>query len=192
MAFADQSIDQFFATVASGALTPSGGAVAAVAGAAGAALCEMACRHTLGGTDADGESDLGAIADALEADRDRLLELADADAAAVEAVFYSTDEGATGIERATEVPLDTAMSSLDVLERAESVTAAANPSAVPDATTGAYLAHAAVRASTTIVQANLAAIDDAAFAATAREQVEELDRGAASSLERVRANADAV
>jgi len=187
MAYADQSIGAFLDAVASEDLTPSGGAVAAIAGAAGAALCEMACRHSIG-DDADGTAALAGLAEALEADRRRLLDLADADAAAVEAVFHGGEEPSAAAERATEVPLETAEASLEVLERAATVTAKSNARAAPDAATGAFLAHAAVRATTSTVRVNLSALDDEAFVGSARERTDEVERAAAAALERVRAN----
>lgn len=190
MAFADQSIGAFLAAVASEDLTPSGGAVAAIAGAAGAALCEMACRHTSGNDgDANENAELAGLARDLEADRRRLLELADADAAAVEAVFHGTNETKADdpAERATEVPLEIAEASLEVLGCAETVAANSNPRAVPDAATGAFLAHAAVQATTSTVRVNLAALDDEAFVTTTRERTDDVERAAAAALERVEA-----
>lgn len=192
MPFADQSVGAFLDAVASEDLTPSGGAVAAIVGAAGGALCEMACRHTAVDGD-EGHTDLAALAESLETDRRRLLDLADADAAAVEAVFHGgqdEDSAEATLEHATEVPMEIAAASLEVLDRAVTVTASANPRAVPDATTGAYLAHAAVQASTATVRANLEAIDDDAFVARVRERVTEIDRDATSALERVTEHAD--
>lgn len=187
MAFADQSIGEFLAAVASENLTPSGGAVAAVAGAAGAALCEMACRHTVA-NDGDTDADLAAHAADLEIDRVRLLDLADADAAAVEAVFHGAEDDTpddASAERATEVPLQTAEASFDVLERAVTVVAASDHRAVPDAVTGAFLAHAAIQASTATVRTNLAAMDDETYVATARTRADEIEQHAADALDRV-------
>jgi formiminotetrahydrofolate cyclodeaminase len=48
MTFANQTISEFLEHVAAATVTPSGGAVAAIGGAAGAALCEMVCIHTIG------------------------------------------------------------------------------------------------------------------------------------------------
>ena len=80
MTFADQSIDEFLESVASATVTPSGGAVAAVCGAAGAALCQMVCIHTAGKDGyADVEREMHSARDAFETHRIRLLALADED-----------------------------------------------------------------------------------------------------------------
>lgn len=51
MNFADQTISEFLEDVAATTVTPSGGAVAAIGGAFGAALCEMVCIHTIKNND---------------------------------------------------------------------------------------------------------------------------------------------
>jgi formiminotetrahydrofolate cyclodeaminase len=198
MTFAEQSIDAFLGDVASAAVTPSGGAVTAVAGASGAALCEMACLHTLG-TDLDGETEteLTAVGDELHSGRQRLLALADDDSAAVDRVEAALDapdrEGRdprAAAKRATEVPLATAEACLDVVEHAEVVTAKTTPSAIADAATGAFLAYGALQGATCIVRTNLGTIQDESFVAETARRCDEVDRAAETALEQVRANVD--
>ena len=94
MTFADQPIGEFLDAVASEQVTPSGGAVAPVGGAMGAALCEMVCIHTV---DTDGSEtaadELIDVGGALADQRERLLDLADEDAAAVDAVGAAFESG---------------------------------------------------------------------------------------------------
>lgn len=198
MTFADRTISDFLEDVASATVTPSGGAVAAIGGAAGAALCEMACVHTLGKDGyAEVEREIAGVRDDLGTDRTRLLELADEDSAAVDelqAVFGTS--GRDGHERAmqdaakhaTEVPLETAEKCLAVLEGATVVTKEGNRNAIADAGTGAFLAHAALQASVSTVGLNLGMIEDATFVAQTRDRTTEIDDSAETALEQVQTN----
>lgn len=195
MTFADQPIGEFLDGVASGQVAPSGGAVAAIGGAMGAALCEMVCIHTVG---ADGTeiaaAELSEVGDALADHRERLLALADEDAAAVDAVgaaFESGDD--TRIQAAskhsTEVPLETADTCLDVVEHARTVTAKGTPVAVPDAAVGALLAAAALQASVSTVRANLNMIDDEPFVAEMQQRAAEVEGAGDAALDEAVENA---
>lgn len=190
--FADRSIGSFADDVASTAVTPSGGAVAAIGGAMGAALVEMVCIHTIENDEHDAPAELADVRDDLAAGRARLLELADDDAAAVEelqAVTRSDRDTARSereaLERATDVPLATAATCADVVEVAATVAAAGAEHAVADVATGAYLAHAGVRASASTVRANLAFVDDDEFAASAETRATDARTRADAALERV-------
>lgn len=198
MTFADLPIESFTEEVASTSVTPSGGAAAAIGGAMGAALCEMTCIHTLGKDEyGDAAADVGEIREKLAASRARLLELADADSAAVDelqAAFEgsgSTERSvAAASRRATEVPLEIAEACLDVVEYAVVVTEKGNRNALADAVTGAYLAHAALRASVTTVRANLDLPMDATSVAKLEERSADIETDAETALERVTTNLD--
>lgn len=191
MTVAGQPIGEFLEAVASGRVTPSGGAVAAGTGAAGAALCEMVCVHTVG-TDEPGDVDeLAAVAEALASDRTRLLELADEDVRAVErmqSAFATHDAHAPETQRAltaaTDAPLETAAVCLDVLEHAERAVADGSDRATADAVTGAVLAHAALRSAVGTVRANLEHIEDEAYVSETSARVEELDAAGNRALDR--------
>ncbi|QHS17065.1 cyclodeaminase/cyclohydrolase family protein [haloarchaeon 3A1-DGR] len=210
MTIADRPIGDFLADVASARVTPSGGAVAAVGAAMGAALCEMVCIHTVGHEDdraatnaaetnaaqgpkdAEGtDPDFIALRSVFGDRRERLLELADADVAAVNAVgeAFAADVGPDrrheAAERATEVPIETAATARDVLTDAIAVIEHGNRNAVPDGVTGAFLAHAAVRASTATVRANLASLEDEP-AATFAERADAIEADADRALAAVR------
>ncbi|WP_336330266.1 MULTISPECIES: cyclodeaminase/cyclohydrolase family protein [unclassified Haloarcula] len=196
MTFADQPIGEFLADVASGQVTPSGGAVAAVGGAMGAALCEMVCIHTVG-TDGSGteSGELSALADGLADNRKRLLDLADEDAAAVDAVGEAFESGdvarmQAASKRSTEVPLETAEVCLNVVEHARTVTAKGTPVAVPDAAVGALLAAAALQASVSTVRANLDMIDDESFVAAMKRRADEAEAAGEAALDEAVANAE--
>ncbi|MCJ0621367.1 cyclodeaminase/cyclohydrolase family protein, partial [Haloarcula hispanica] len=181
MTFADQPISEFLDDVASGQVTPSGGAVAAVGGAMGAALCEMVCIHTVGTDGSEAAADeLSEVGDTLADRRERLLALADEDAATVDAVGAAIESGddarmQAASKRSTEVPLETAEVCLDVVEHARTVTAKGTPVAVPDAAVGALLAAAALQASVATVRANLDMIDDESFVAAMKQRADEAE-----------------
>jgi formiminotetrahydrofolate cyclodeaminase len=196
MTIADQPIGEFLDGVASAQVTPSGGAVAAVGGAMGAALCEMTCVHTVRGDESDAAAELTATRDTLADRRAQLLALADEDAAAVDAVQAAFESGAddarvqAALERSTTVPMETAETCLDVVERAVTVTARGTPVAVPDAAVGAMLAHAALGGSVSTVRANLDGIADEAFVAEMERRAEEAEAAGEAALSAVLANAE--
>lgn len=183
MNYATQPVDQLLAAVASENVTPAGGTVAAVVGAAGASLCEMVCIHTGG----DGASELDTVREDLRRQRRGLLELADADAEAVASLLAVIREGDSDTEakRATGVPLAVAEGCLTVLEAAPSVVERGNPNAVPDAVTGVLLAHAALRAAVFTVRSNLDHIEDDAFVEGTERRASEVERAAERAAERV-------
>ncbi|RLM95079.1 cyclodeaminase/cyclohydrolase family protein [Haloarcula sp. Atlit-7R] len=196
MTFADQPIGEFLDGVASGQVTPSGGAVAAIGGAMGAALCEMVCIHTVSADESSADSgELAALADALTDSRERLLALADKDAAAVDAVGAAFESGnddriQAAAKRSTEVPLETAEVCLDVIEHARTVTAKGRPVAVPDAAVGALLAAAALQASASTVRANLDMIDDESFVAAMKQRADATEAAGEAVLNEAIANAE--
>lgn len=199
MAFADMPIGAFLDDVASGAVTPSGGAVAAIGGAAGAALCEMVCLHT---TDKDSYEDVADRLDAagsrLHENRKQLLELADDDATAVDrvqAAYDGRDDSQTelqeALEGATTAPLETAESCVEVLEEGEVVVRKGNDRATADAVAGIYLAYAALQVSLTIVRTNLELIDDEQFVRKTADRASELERSALTAFRQVTDGSDA-
>jgi len=196
MTFADQTIGEFLDSVASGQVTPSGGAVAAIGGAMGAALCEMVCIHTAGTDETEAAAaELSGVGDTLADRRERLLALADEDAAAVDAVgaaFESGDDNRiqAASKRSTEVPLETAEVCLDVVEHAGTVTAKGTPVAVPDAAVGALLAAAALQASVSTVRANLDMIDDGSFVAAMEQRAAEAEAAGDAALDEAVTNAE--
>lgn len=191
MNYATQSVDQFLSDVASADVTPAGGTVAAVVGASGAALCEMVCIHT-GERDGTGDTTgLTAVRDDLRHLRERLLVLADSDADAVDELLTTHHEGHVGTEakQAAGVPLAIAEACLSVLEHATTVTERGTPNAVPDAVTGAALAHGALRACLFTVRCNTDRIDDPSFVAEMDRRTADVERAAEDAYERVGENA---
>lgn len=183
MNFGGQELHTFTDAVASSAVTPSGGAVAAVVGAMGASLCEMGCLHA--------SEDSSPPAESLAAHRVRLLALADEDAAAVDALQDALDRDAsegsvsTVLKRATDVPLETATESRAVVAEAPAIVADGSPTVAPDVATGAYIAHAACRASVATVRANLEHIDDEAYVAEVADTAADVEADATAALGRL-------
>lgn len=173
MTFANQTIDEFLGNVASANITPSGGAVAAIGGAAGAALCEMVCIHTLRqGSDSNVEQELTSIRTESSAYRQHLVELADEDSVVVNELqnafnlphTESHDKGVQkAMKRATDTPLKIAEACLEIIELSITVSELCNQNATADVGTGASLAYGAFEASIHTVQSNLQMLDDDAY-----------------------------
>ncbi|MGQ4556308.1 cyclodeaminase/cyclohydrolase family protein [Halobellus sp. GM3] len=201
MTYDDESIGVLLDEIASERVTPAGGTAVAIAGAMGAALCEMVCIHTLTADDAraggpeDGsngrDTDVGLDpTDAtrlreLRADlgrqRDALLALARRDADLVDELFGRDAAPSERLwKRAAGIPLAIAETSLAVLEAAGIAIERGRRGVTADAKTGAYLADAAVQASIATVKTNLETISDASLNASFRERVESLERSAAT------------
>ena len=84
----EERIDRFLATLASDSPTPGGGAVAALAGAAGAALIEMVCNLTIDKKNyEDAWGRMRDIRGQAERARGELVTLADRDATAFDGVM---------------------------------------------------------------------------------------------------------
>jgi len=194
-----QRVQEFLAALASPEPTPGGGSMAAVAGAAGAALVSMVARLTRGKKGYE-EHDARMQAIALEGDRGRegLLDLADRDAEAFDAVMAAyrmpkeTDQekAARGeaIQRAlsgaAEVPLQVARQAADLLDLAREVTEVGNVSAASDGAAAAQVLAAAVNAALANVEINAGSIKDP-------KETEPLRRDASTLRERARALVEA-
>jgi glutamate formiminotransferase/formiminotetrahydrofolate cyclodeaminase len=170
------AVRDLLARFASADPTPGGGSAAALAGATGAALVSMVCAmaKTRGGLPADRERLDTALGWAREA-RERLERLVDEDTAAYDAVVaaYRLPKGTeeekaarrvavgSAMERATQVPMDTAEACLVVLQAAGEAAAHGNPNAVSDARTGAALALAGLLGAVENVRINASGRDGA-------------------------------
>jgi formiminotetrahydrofolate cyclodeaminase len=194
----DHRIGDWLGVLASDSATPGGGAVAAVSGAAGAALLAMTARLTIGRegfTDLDPRmQDLIARADLA---RTRFLELADEDAHAFDGVMQAfkmpkeTDEQRAarsdaiqqGYVEAASVPLEIARMAIELLPLAEDATALGNPQASSDGYSGAIELYAAVGCALANVQINASSLKDEATRNDLLETSYELRRRAEELLE---------
>jgi methenyltetrahydrofolate cyclohydrolase len=192
------SVEVFLDALASDAPTPGGGAVAALAGASGAALISMVCNLTIGRTGyEEAEERMRGVLDEAEASRTVLLDLADRDAAAFSSVMAAfkmpkeTDaERAVrsqaiqeGYSAAAEVPLDIARRAAELMELAREVTEIGNASAASDGACAAQALSAAVWSATYNVEINAAALKDPAKAQTLRDEVSALRAHAEALLD---------
>jgi formiminotetrahydrofolate cyclodeaminase len=162
-AYSDQSVSAFCDTLAAETSAPGGGSAAAIAGAMAASLAAMAARFSK----EQWEDASGAVAQA-EALKARLLPLADEDAVAYENVLLAlrmskeveeeVRDAAIGdaLSRAADVPMEIAAASLDVAMLAADLAELGNQNLHGDAAAAAVIAEAAVRASTNLVEINLA------------------------------------
>ena len=160
--YAELPLGRFMDMVASREPAPGGGASAAVAVALAAALTAMAARFS-----ADHLADAETIADSAEELRNRVMPLAQADAAAYGRVLdaYRTprdDEKRRrrireALSEAADVPLSIAEVGVEVAGNAARLVEEGNPNLRGDAVTAAALAKAVVRAATTLVEINVSA-----------------------------------
>jgi methenyltetrahydrofolate cyclohydrolase len=161
--YAELPLGRFVDMVASREPTPGGGASAAVAVALAAALTAMAARFS-----ADHLADAETIADRAEELRNRVMPLAQADAAAYGRVLdaYRTprddDEKRRrrireALSEAADVPLSIAEVGVEVAGNAARLVEEGNPNLRGDAMTAAALAKAGVRAAATLVEINVSA-----------------------------------
>jgi formiminotetrahydrofolate cyclodeaminase len=161
--YAELPLGRFVDMVASREPAPGGGASAAVAVALAAALTAMAARFS-----ADHLADAETIADRAKELRNRVMPLAQADAAAYGRVLdaYRTprddDEKRRrrireALSEAADVPLSIAEVGVEVAGNAARLVEEGNPNLRGDAMTAAALAKAGVRAAATLVEINVSA-----------------------------------
>lgn len=174
------TVAQLLAALASPDPTPGGGTAAAIAGAMGTSLLVMVTGLAKSRNNLDDEkAALATARAALEPITARLMELADADSAAFNAVMAayrlpkaSDDDKAArtqaiqaALRGATEIPLETLRACADALARAGAVAEYGNPSAASDVGVAIGLLRAAVSGAAANVRINLTGLKDEAFKA---------------------------
>ncbi|MEZ6007416.1 MAG: cyclodeaminase/cyclohydrolase family protein [Planctomycetota bacterium] len=187
--FRSMTLDAFLDALASDAPTPGGGTGAAVAGALGASLVAMLAGLTVGRKKyAASEELMVAIGEEAAAAREALLELAQEDANAYEAVGTALqmpkgtdDEKAARTEAvqaamkgACEVPLRVMERCLEVIGYAKNAVRRGNVNAASDGAAGAELARAALKVAAYNVKINLGSIKDEAYVSAARTRMDEM------------------
>ena len=175
MRFRDLTVDQFVSLLASAQPVPGGGSAAAVAGSLGGALVAMVASLSAGRPKFAEHEELLRDAKATgEALADRLLTLADEDAAAFAgfgtAMRLPRDTEAEKAARAkalqqaaraaTDAPFRTVQACLQVALTAESIAGRSNKNASSDLEVGGLMALAAARAAAANVFINVPAMGD--------------------------------
>ncbi len=161
----------FVDRVASGEPTPGGGSVAALAGALGAALGQMAIRITKEKKNYQQHAERYADAlDRLAPYTSALLELVDADSEAYGLVMaaYKLPKDSPqrekaiqdGLRRATEIPSRTASCAADALQICEELRSIINVNVASDFQVGTQMLRTALRGAVANIRTNLGGIKD--------------------------------
>jgi len=192
----EQTIDRFLATLASDSPTPGGGAVAALAGAAGAALIEMVCNLTIDKKNYEDAWDrMRELRGQAERARSELVALADRDATAFDGVMEAfkmpkDTDGQRAVRTtaiqgsylaAAKVPLEIAKASASLMPLALETVERGNVNAASDGVSAAQMLFAGTECAIYNVQINAAALKDEAAAAALRDEVAALE-GTAEEL----------
>jgi formiminotetrahydrofolate cyclodeaminase len=195
---AEQTVEAFLRGLASDDPTPGGGAVAALAGATGAALISMVGNLTIGKRGyEEAEERMRWMLEEAEAARTDFLELADRDATAFDGVMSAfkmpkeTDaEKAVrskaiqaGYESAARVPLEIAKRAAELMELARETTEIGNVQAASDGACAGQALASAVWCATYNVEINAAALKDPAKAQALRDEVSALRASTAALLD---------
>ncbi len=181
---------------------PGGGSAAALAGAVGVSLLVMVAGLPRTRTGSPEETvDLSEASARLRPLRETLAQLIDRDSAAYQDVLAAyrlprgtpdeqaqrRDAVAAAMRGATDTPLDTMRACQQALEGAEIVARNGNAAAGSDAAVAVELLLVAVKGAGINVDANLAAIKDAAYVNDVRAERQELEEESAAAAERARA-----
>lgn len=188
------SVGAFLDALASDSPTPGGGSVAALSGAAGAALVAMVARLTVG-RKAFEEVDarMREVIATADAARAAFLDFADRDAEAFEMVMAAfkmpreTDEEkaerSVAVQRAftaaADVPLEIARHAVALMDSAREAVETGNPNAASDGASGAQLLACATECALYNVEINVASLKDAAAVRRYSEEVASLRAKAA-------------
>ena len=182
----DKSIQQFLDELASKAPTPGGGSAAAIMGAMGAALVSMVCNLTMGKKNYEAvEDDMKEVLERAENLRERLTDMMRADVEAFDRVMAAyglpkdSDEQRQArsqaiqeaLKTATDVPLQCARASAEVVELSRAVAEKGNRNVMSDAGVAVVAGYAALRSAALNVHVNTAAIKDEAFVSSRLEEL---------------------
>jgi len=187
--FADMTVAQLLAALASPEPTPGGGTAAAIAGAMGTSLLVMVAGLAKSRNNIDEEkAALAKARAAIEPITARLTDLADQDAASFDAVMAAyrlpkaTDQEKiartqaiqTALRGATEIPLETLRTCAAALEPARTVADYGNRSAESDTGVAIGLLKAAAAGAAANVRMNLGGLKDEGFKAAAEAETARL------------------
>lgn len=181
-----QTIGEFIKDLSSDSPTPGGGAVAALTGALAASLVEMVANLTIGKRGYERvQEEIEILRKKAIKKKKKLLELIDKDMAAFNQVVVAykiptKDQSREikiqkALKLATEIPLETALLSNEVLHLAKEVAKKGNKNAISDAKSAQYFAQAAIKSALENVEINLAIIKDSNFKKKTRLAIARLE-----------------
>lgn len=172
MKIADQEVNQLLVDFAAKKAVPGGGSASALAGAMAAALVEKVAVFTVGKEKYQSVGkEFERIMVKAKKLRQELLDLAEADAEAYQAVVR-TENSQKAIEKAAEVPLETARKSLTVLKIANVAVGEGNQNLRSDALCAVELATAAIYGALENVRINLSSIKNEKAKGALQDQIE--------------------
>jgi glutamate formiminotransferase/formiminotetrahydrofolate cyclodeaminase len=199
----EPSLSDWMAAVASDSPTPGGGSVSALAAGMAAALAAMVGRLTVGRKKyAAVEAEFRALVEGATTLSERLLELAQEDARAFDAVSaaYALPKQPEAPRRqavqeallgASRVPLQTLRAARETAALAARAAEAGNRNAVSDAGVAALLALAAAQGAAYNVRINVAALPERTAGADLVREAEQLVAAAAADVARAARAVDA-
>ncbi|MDZ7850527.1 MAG: cyclodeaminase/cyclohydrolase family protein [Halodesulfurarchaeum sp.] len=162
MDYSTHEIEQFLDAVASSRVAPAGGSAAALTGAFGAALAEMAAHHTLANHGETTAGNLKIAKERLSQQRTVLLTLAGEDAQAIDALFAdgAGEPDQATVSRATGIPLSIAEACVEILEKSLDIAERVDDNVRQDLHTALYLTVGAASAAIRTVEPNLDLLQD--------------------------------
>ena len=187
--YIDEPLKKYLDEAASGASTPGGGSVAALAGALGAALTSMVCNFTVGKKKyKDVEAEVAQILSEAEELRGRLLELMVEDTRVYGQVSaaYGLPRGAPeekearseaiqkALKAAMGAPLEAAICCHKILKLNEPLLEKGNQNLISDVGVAILLAESAMRSAIMNVEINLSYIKDEKLCQETREKLRPL------------------
>lgn len=185
----EQQIQVFLDQLASSVATPGGGGAAAIMGAMGAALVSMVCNLTIGKEKYKTiEEELKTVLDQAEILRAHLTDMIQADVEVFDRVMASygmpkgtdeekaarSEEIQAALKAATDVPLECAKASAQVIALSRCVAEHGNLNVISDAGVAVLAAFAALKAAALNVKINIGGIKDAEFVESRRKQLFEV------------------
>ena len=187
----DKTVTQFLDELASNSPAPGGGSVAALAGAAGAALASMVCNLTIGKKKyAEVQDEMKAVLEQTELLRKELTQLIDKDTEAFNSVMAAfglpktTEQEqaarAAAIQVATKaatlVPLSVMQTCEKALLHAKTVAKKGNKNSASDAGVAALMLQAGCAGAALNVRINLGGLNDTVFVQQIAQQSGEIVR----------------
>ncbi len=200
MKLVDLRVTEFLTELARGSPSPGGGSASALAGALAAALVAMVADLTLGkGRYKKVEDEFKGVLRDATCLKTRMMCLVDEDTQAFDALLAALRlsqgsaeaKGKREVEiqratkRATEVPLELARRSVEVLKLAVVVVQKGNVNAISDGRVAALLGEAAFRGGVYNVRINLSSLTDETYKKAVEQELGELEEQMAILKDRV-------